>query len=141
MDIRSTFGSYLKASDVADRPARLTIKNCVMEKVGQESSQEMKAVLYFEGTEKGLVLNKINSTTIGDAYGFETNSWSGCRIELYHDFTEFAGKRVECIRVRTPSIQVSAPAPPQAPMQQHGPPADYQSPQVTGQHDEDSIPF
>jgi len=108
-----------------------------MEKVGQENNQEMKAVLYFEGTEKGLVLNKINSTTIGDAYGFETNSWAGCRIELYHDFTEFAGKRVECIRVRTPSTQVNAPAPPV----EYGPPADYQSPQATGQHDEDSIPF
>ena len=136
MDIRSMLGAYLKAADVIERAARLTIKDCLIEQVGQGESAEMKHVLYFQGTEKKMVLNVVNATVLADAFGSETDKWRGSQIELYADKTMFNGKLVDCIRCRLPSTQVNAPAPPV----EHGPPADYQS-QATGKHDEDSIPF
>ena len=128
MDIRTTMGSFLKAADVVDKPLRLTIKHCAMEKVGQDGNQETKPVLYFTDNEKGLVLNVTNSNTIADAFGYETDDWTGCRVEVYHDETFFQGKKMPCLRVRTPSRQISEP------------PADHVSPQATGPQDE-NIPF
>lgn len=44
---------------------------------------EEKFVLYFEETDKGLVLNKTNCKTIVSLYGKLTEDWSGKQIALY----------------------------------------------------------
>jgi len=106
MDIRKTMGSqkYLKSLDLNGSVAVVTIAGVALEMVGQGKDVEEKAVLSFTGKEKTLVLNSINKTTIGEAFGWETQPWEGKSIELYPTTTDFAGKIVPCIRVRIPVV-------------------------------------
>ena len=75
---------------------------------------EEKPVLRFNEAKKGLVLNRINSTTIQELYGPETTAWTGKRITLFPTTTEFQGKNVPCIRVRPPDAAPQAAVAPVA---------------------------
>jgi hypothetical protein len=92
---------YIKHSDLKGQDVTVTIKCLVVEEVGMEG--EKKPVLYFEGTDKGLVMNVTNANTIAAAYGRDTDAWKGKQITLYGTTTDFAGKPVDCVRVRPPA--------------------------------------
>lgn len=115
MKIGSAFPSdFLKASDLNDTPVTVTIKGIKIETVGRDKDE--KPILYFQGKEKGLVLNKTNGKTVAKIAGSEeTDDWTGVKIILYPTETEFAGEMVDCIRIRAPKPQGSPlrkPAPP-----------------------------
>lgn len=100
MNINESFPSaYLKASDLGSNQPVVTIDRVEHEPVGRE--KEMKAVIYFTGKEKGVVLNKTNAKKITDLVGSpETDDWAGFKIRLFATTTEFGGETVECIRVK-----------------------------------------
>lgn len=99
-NINDAFPSnYLKASDLRGSEVVVTIDHVGFEPVGRQ--KEMKAVVYFKGKEKGLVLNKTNATKITQLAGSpNTEDWDGIRIKLYPTETEFAGEMTECIRIK-----------------------------------------
>ena len=110
MKIGSAFPStFLKAADLQGRAV-----NCIIQEVRTEDIGDgHKPVMYFEGKEKGLVLNKTNALTLSEAYGEETDDWCGQPVEVFPDKTMYEGRRVDCIRVRV--ARAAAPArPPQA---------------------------
>jgi hypothetical protein len=117
VNIDSAFPSnYLKASDLGDSSPVVTIDRMEIEPVGR--NKEMKPVLYFEGKEKGLVLNKTNAVKIASLVGTkDTDEWAGQRVRLYATETEFGGESVECIRIKAagPS-NGAAPKPKAAPV-------------------------
>lgn len=99
MNIESAFPStYLKAADLQGRTASVTIRNVVMETVGQDQ----KPIIYFNGKEKGMVLNRTNANTISMVYGQNTDDWQGGEIQLFTAMVDFQGRSVEAIRVRIP---------------------------------------
>lgn len=101
MNIDAAFPSkYLKASDIGDGDMPLTIKEVVIENIGQGEDIESKPILYFVETEKGLVLNKTNSNTIKGLYTAETDNWAGKMIALFATEVDFAGKQTLALRVR-----------------------------------------
>ncbi len=133
-NINDAFPSnYLKASDLAGREALVTIDRVAFEPVGQQ--REMKAVLYFTGKQKGIVLNKTNAKKIIEISGSAiTEEWAGTQIKIYPTETEFGGETVDCIRVKPvgrAAMRMTKPEPPPA-----GVTEDY-SACVT----EDEIPF
>ncbi len=141
MQIGEAFPSkYLKASDLGKSEPVVTIDRVEHEPVGRE--REMKAVLYFQGKEKGVVLNKTNAKKITELLGSpETNDWSGFQIRLYATTTEFAGETVECIRVKAagtkPNGRPSAP-----PVRRATPaPAPAEPEYVPSELTDDDIPF
>jgi hypothetical protein len=120
-NINEAFPSnYLKASDLGGASPVVTIDRVEFEPVGRE--KEMKAVLYFEGKDKGMVLNKTNAKNISGLVGsFETDDWAGFRIKLYATNVEFQGETVEAIRVKAAPAngnvtRPAAPPPPVEPM-------------------------
>lgn len=122
MKIGSAFPSdFLKAADLNDTPVQVTIKGIKIEEVGR--SKEEKPILYFEGKEKGLVLNRTNGKTIAKiANSEETDDWKGVKIILYPTETEFGGEMVDCIRVRAPKpggSPLRKPAPPPVEEESH----------------------
>ena len=128
MDIGSAFPSnYLKASDLMGRDVQVTIDDVRWESIGDEQ----KAVLYFIGKSKGLVLNKTNATALADKLGYETDSWHNKVCTIFPTETDYAGKRVPCIRVKLSTGTPLNPAPVQPPQAQ---PAETQEPG-------DDIPF
>ena len=104
MRISSAFPSkYLKAADLNDKKPIVTISHVEMEDVGQGENKEMKPVIYFEGKEKGIVLNKTNSDVLATMYGDDTDEWKGEKVQLYEATVDFQGKRTAAIRMKIPT--------------------------------------
>jgi len=115
-NINDAFPSdYIKASDLKGHEVVVTIDRVEMEEVGRQ--RESKAVLYFQGKDKGMVLNKTNAKKIIEISGSAiTEEWPGVRIKLYPTETEFAGETVDCIRIKPAGKsamgRMTKPAPP-----------------------------
>jgi hypothetical protein len=113
----------MKASDLQGKMVGVTIDRVEYEPVGQQ--KEMKAIVYFHGKKKGLVLNKTNAKKIIALSGSAlTEDWAGFRITLFPAETEFAGETVDCIRIRAangtpgrtmPAFPPKEPTPPRCP--------------------------
>jgi len=107
MDINSAFATkYLKASDLQGRDVTVKMGRVEQEKVGDDQ----KLILYFQGKEKGMVLNKTNANAIADIYGPETADWYGQPVIIFEQMVDFQGKRVPGLRIRAPRQQ-AAPRP------------------------------
>lgn len=116
MNINEAFPSnYLKATDIKGREPVVTISNWKVEKMGEDD----KLVIYFEGKEKGVVLNKTNATNIATMYGPETDNWIGKRIKLVTAWVDFQGRSMEAIRIRPPDAEAQP-----KPDDRNPPPAD-----------------
>lgn len=105
MNINKVFASkFLKATDVdemadeATQTAVVVIDRVVMEEIGAD--QQEKPVVYFQGFDPGLVLNKTNSATLAKLLGNETDEWVGKSIGLFTTEVDYAGQQVLAIRVR-----------------------------------------
>ena len=110
MRISDAFPSnYLKASDLQGRAVTVTIDRIAMEEI---AGGEHKPVIYFQGKDKGVVLNKTNANNISALYGDDTDQWSGKQVELFSAWVDFQGKSVEAIRMRRPPNGARPAAPP-----------------------------
>jgi hypothetical protein len=106
MNINEAFPSnYLKSSDLQGSTPTVTMSHVTTEKMGDDT----KLVLYFQGKEKGMVLNKTNANNIASLYGPETEDWHGKKITLAVAWVDFQGRSVEALRVRPPAMNKSAP--------------------------------
>lgn len=93
--------NYLKAADLKGRNALVKMDRADFEMIGDDK----KLILYFEGKEKGMVLNKTNAGNIAAAYGDDTDDWQGQEIVLFEAMVDFQGKTVPAIRVRAPQAK------------------------------------
>lgn len=135
-NIQDAFPSkFLKASDLQGTEPIVTIDHVAFEPVGRD--KEMKAVLYFRGKEKGLVLNKTNANKITQLIGSGiTEEWEGQRVKLYATETQFGGDTVDCIRIKAAVQGTPAARRPVAPL-----PPPVEDDDLSGPVDVDSIPF
>ncbi len=109
MNINEAFPSkYLKASDIPEEGQTVVIASIDEEEVGKD--KEVRPVLYFEGEDKGIILNKTNATNISKLYGYETDDWIGKKVQLGTAWVDFQGQSVEAIRIYPPK-RSSANAP------------------------------
>lgn len=132
MKISSAFPSeFLKAADLQGRQVAVVIDHVEMREVGDGE----KPVVFFQGKEKGVVLNKTNANTIAMIYGDDTDAWTGGEIVLFSARVEFQGKSMDGIRCRIPPRKPAAPetrAAPKSPtVDDRAPPPDF----------DDEIPF
>ena len=101
-------GDSLKASDLQGREIRLTIARWHIE----DFDDGKKVSLSFEETERTLICNKTNAFTIADALGTEEIAeWVGASVVIYPTKTDFQGKRVDCIRIKSATRRASSAAP------------------------------
>lgn len=112
MNINNAFPSkWLKSGDIGDDDMVLTIRAVEIEEVGQGDDAEHKPVVYFNETEKGMVLNKTNADAISKLHGPETDGWVGKAIALFATEVDFAGKQTLALRVRLKAPKVAAVKP------------------------------
>jgi hypothetical protein len=103
--------SYIKASDLKGNRVTVTIDHVNLEGVGKD--KEQKPVVYFQGKDKGLVLNKTNANKITSLLGTdEMDDWQGGQVVLYGTMVEFGGEQVEGIRVAAVPPKARTAAPP-----------------------------
>jgi hypothetical protein len=143
-NINDSFPSnYIKASDLQGRELVVTIDRVDFEAVGRE--REMKAVLYFQGKQKGMVLNKTNARKIIEISGSAlTEEWKGTPIKIYPTETEFGGETVDCIRIKSVGKSAMSRMTPSAPLATNPPPPpvrEYPPVDHSGPLTDDDIPF
>jgi hypothetical protein len=91
---------YLKSDDLGDKTVRVVMDFVEVQDVGDG---EFKPVLYFQGKDRGMVLNLTNANTIAAVYGDETADWKGQELVIYVDRNVmFGAKRTGGLRVRPP---------------------------------------
>jgi hypothetical protein len=106
MRISNAFPSeYLRPADLQERQVTVKMSRLEIREVGDDK----KPVLFFEGKDKGLVLNKTNAQTISTVYGNETDGWEGGVIVLYETMVEFQGTRRPGIRCLVPPRRAQKP--------------------------------
>lgn len=99
--------NYLKADDL-DGERIVTIERVEMELVGKD--KESKAVAYFEGEPKGLILNKTNAVAISAISGSQdTDDWPGAQMVLVIAAVDFRGTLTNAIRIKPLPKQRRAP--------------------------------
>lgn len=104
MNINDAFPSkFLKAGDL-EGEVIVTMRHVENDTIGDDT----KPVLYFDGWDKGLVLNKTNAMNIAQIYGPETSGWLGKSMTMTTAWVDFQGRSVESIRLYPPKAQ-SAP--------------------------------
>lgn len=92
---------YIGEPDLKGKDVTLTIAKVQRDALQMKGGRkEKKIVLYFEQTDKMMVLNKTNAMTVAGLYGGEMMSWTGKRITLYPTTTQFGRNEVVCVRVR-----------------------------------------
>jgi hypothetical protein len=119
-------GKHLRADDVPPSfRVQVVVDHVDEETVGSGRDAEKKAVVYFLGKEKGLVLNQTNWAMLEGITGQpDSDEWSGTRCVLFRSTTQYGGKTVPCLRLdpvplgqqteRQPQ-QAPPPPPPQDP--------------------------
>ena len=110
----ATGGKTLKAADLQGRTLQVTILDCTAMEFNEKGTMVQKPVLWFQGKEKGLVLNVTKRQLLTEAYGAETDYWRGKRVSLRPTKTSYEGKIVDAIELMPISMQPHAP-------QQHAP--------------------
>ncbi len=89
---------WLAAGDLDDADLTVTITGCSEEQV---TPADRKWVLWFDETDKGMVLNKTNSKMIAQLLlSDDTDEWIGRQIILFPTQVDFQGDQVDAIRVR-----------------------------------------
>jgi len=111
MDINEIFKSSdaIKCEDLGGRDIILTVKAVEIATFNDDDNKKRKPILSFLETDKTFVCNKVNSMSIGDSHGYETEHWPGKKITMYPSRTSFGGSMVDCIRIRPPIASTTAP--------------------------------
>jgi len=116
MRVSGAFPSeFLKAGDIGNKQVRVVIDRVEMRDVGDDH----KPVVFFQGKEKGVVLNVTNARAIAQYYGEEMEEWGGQEIILFTMMVNFQGRMQPGIRIRvassserkTPAKRAPKPAP------------------------------
>ena len=109
MRVSEAFPSrFLKPEDVGTKRPRLVIREVTRERIGDD----VKLVAWFEGTHRGLALNKTNASAIARALGDETDGWVGQTITLMVTNVDYRGQTVPAIRVHQVEPVKRGPADP-----------------------------
>jgi len=89
---------YFGSTDLHGETPRHRIgKVAPLELKEKDGSTKRKLVVYFDGVEKALILNKTNATKLAAAFGKDWSKWIGMEVELYAEMT---GLGKEGVRVR-----------------------------------------
>jgi hypothetical protein len=101
-------GKFLKAHELYGKRPTVTIDRVVFEPVGR--AREMKAVVYFRGKDKGLILNRTNAKSVVALAGSPlTEDWPGIALTLYATSATFGEEAYDVIRIQAPTNGRPAP--------------------------------
>ena len=98
---------YLKSADLKGKDVALTIRDVER----KQFEEETKPIVWFEGTTKGLILNRTNFGSIAQLHGRDTDTWIGKRVALFGTEVDFRGTQTLAIRVRLTAPAETAPKP------------------------------
>lgn len=114
-DINSLFPSkYLKSADIKGHEPTVVMSHIEVEDLGDDT----KPVLYFQGKEKGMVLNRTNADAISELYGIDYDEWAGREITLFVMKVRGPNGMTDGLRVKAPKRKPAAKPKPQMKVEQ-----------------------
>lgn len=102
---------WLSSADIEGHTPTVIIRAITVETVGAPPKDEEKYVMWFEGKQKGLILNKTNGVATGQLHGNNTDNWMGKQIQLYVARVRAFGAIHDAIRIRSAGTVSAAPLP------------------------------
>jgi hypothetical protein len=107
-DFDDLYGSkYFSVADLhGERPRRKIGKIDVTDLKEKDGSTKRKYIVYFEGEDKPLVLNKTNANKLAQAIGKDRRNWPGVTCELYGEMTSLGKEGVRLLPLRSASKPV-----------------------------------
>ena len=104
-DFDDLYGNkYFSASDLhGGTPQHRIGKVALVELKEKDGSTKRKYLVYFEGVEKALVLNKTNAQKLAAAFGKDRAKWIGMEVELYAEMTSLGKEGVRVRPLKLPS--------------------------------------
>jgi hypothetical protein len=102
-DLALDYGSqYLSTGDIGDRKIRTKIVKVRRKELhSNDGKKRMRAVIYLEGLDKGVVLNATNKSALASALGKDPAGWANSTVGIFVDpNVPFAGKLVKGLRLR-----------------------------------------
>lgn len=97
---------WLRADDI-ERETQVIIHDVTMEPIADD---ERKPVIWFEGYDKGMILNKTNANNVSGVYGPDSDAWIGKPMSLATAMVDFQGKSTRALRLYPPPRRTAAPA-------------------------------
>ena len=109
MKTEEVFPSRFLKAEQLDHDVAVTIKTVVMEDVYDDKAKEevRKPVCYFNNMAKGVLLNKTNWAALVEAYGDESDQWTGKPVTLTTIEVKAFGDIVQAIRLKLPKANGS----------------------------------
>ena len=99
-------GRFLKSEDVIGKPFAGVIASVKPEKM---QDGRMRVVVFFEGHDKGVVLNATRHRyVVTHAKSKNSDDWIGLKIGVRAGVTNFGGKEVGCIEFTPPPKSAKA---------------------------------
>jgi hypothetical protein len=102
MDTSNLYPSkYVGSDDLKGNHVTVTIRELKLESLKDRNGlQQMKPVLYFQKTEKGLVVNKTNLKSLWTIFGSKSSKdWVGKKITLFSMPVQFGDEMRQGIRI------------------------------------------
>jgi hypothetical protein len=94
---------FLKSHELQGKTPTVTIERVGVEQVRSRTKVDTKAVLYFRGKVKGMLLNKTNAQSVAQiAKSPQTEAWTGVAITLYETTAKFGEDVHAVIRIKAP---------------------------------------
>ena len=91
-------GNYLKAADLQGQSVPVVIRELRQEEM---QDGQKKFVLYFNGKDRGLVLNKTNTARLFEYVADDSDDWPGQRINLVPTKVDYKGDLVDAVRIHS----------------------------------------
>jgi hypothetical protein len=114
VEFDNLYGSrFLTAGDLK-APVTARIEKIEVETFTRDGQRSRpKAVVYFEGTSRPVVLNQTNATSLARAFGKDFTAWIGRDVEVRPETTTYGGKIVPALRLYpAPPTKIGAKPPP-----------------------------
>lgn len=92
--------TYLGAWDLPEGKDVVVRIKSVSQATEIAGKKTRKPILYFEGKEKGLLLNATNCKTVARLYGHYVEQWAGEYVALYVSTTSSPDGEVPCVRIK-----------------------------------------
>lgn len=103
---KSGLFKYLAADMIGNSTWAMTISHVADEEIESERGKQVKPVVYFQETPKGLVLNKTNIRAIVKIVGSpETEEWKGHVVALHTVPVKAFGETKPAIRIKRSEVR------------------------------------